>query len=113
MRSLRHGAPGFTLVEVLVALAIITVGASAVLAAVTSSADTTSYLRDKTFAEWIALNRVAETRLAMRRPVPGESSGEVDFAGGRWHWTQIVAEVENVSGMLRIEVSVRPAGPRP
>ncbi len=109
MRILHRTTRGFTLVEVVVALAVVAVGASALLAALNSSAETTVYLRDKTFAKWIALNLVAETRLAMRKPAPGESTGEVEFAGGRWHWRRVVEEVENVSGMLRIDVSVRPA----
>jgi general secretion pathway protein I len=41
---------GFTLIEVLVALAIVAIGMSAVLTALASSADTVNYLRDKTFA---------------------------------------------------------------
>ena len=107
----RRTAPGFTLVEVLVALAIVTVGASAVLAALSSSADTSAYLRDKAFAKWIALNRIAEVRLAVRKPTIGESSGEVEFAGRRWRWQQTVEEVQDTA-MLRIDVRIRPADVR-
>ncbi|TLZ51608.1 MAG: prepilin-type N-terminal cleavage/methylation domain-containing protein, partial [Gammaproteobacteria bacterium] len=37
---------GFTLIEVVVALAIVAIGVAAVMGALTSSAGTTSYLRD-------------------------------------------------------------------
>ena len=99
---------GFTLIEVLVALAIVAVGMSALLGAMTSAADTSIYLRDKMFAEWIALNRVEETRLQPRRPSKGKSDGEVEYAGRKWRWEQDVLETE-VPGLLRIDVKVRPS----
>lgn len=99
---------GFTLIEVLVALAIVAVGMSALLSAMSSAADTNLYLRDKMFAEWIALNRVEEVRLQFRKPSKGKSDGEVEYAGRRWRWEQEVLEVE-VPGMLRVDVKVRPA----
>ena len=99
---------GFTLIEVLVALAIVTIGMSALLSAMTTAADSSLYLRDKTFAEWIALNHIAETRLKFQRPTKGKTDGEVEYAGRRWRWEQEVLETQ-VPGMLRIDVRVRPA----
>ena len=99
---------GFTLIEVLVALAIVTVGMAAVLATLTSSAQTVSYLRDKTFANWVALNQIALVRLSGQLPAPGKSDGDADFAGRKWHWHQEVSATE-VPGMVRLDVSVRPA----
>jgi len=99
---------GFTLIEVLVALAIVTVGMAALLATLTSSADTLVYLRDKTFANWIALNQIALVRISGQLPAPGKSDGDTDFAGRKWHWHQEVNNVQ-VPGMVRMDVSVRPA----
>ena len=98
---------GFTLVEVLVALAIVAVGMAAVLGALTSSADTVSYLRDKTFAQWVALNQIANLRLSGQMTAPGSSDGDTDYAGRTWHWRQDVVATD-VPGMVRIEVKVRP-----
>ncbi len=106
-RPCTRGA-GFTLIEVLVALAIVTLGMAALLAALGSSADSASYQREKTFAEWVALNRLEEVRLATQRPTKGKSEGEAEMAGQRWKWAQEVLETE-VKGILRIDVSVRPA----
>jgi len=78
VRRARRGA--FTLIEVLVALAIVAIGMAAVMGALTSSANTISYLRD----------------------------GDTDFAGRTWHWRQEVAATE-VPGVERIDISVRPA----
>jgi len=99
---------GFTLIEVLVALAIVTFGMAALLSTLSSSADGASWQRDKTFAEWVALNRLAEVRLAQQRPSTGKSDGEVELAGRKWKWSQEVVETD-IQGMLRIDVSVRPS----
>lgn len=104
----RGATQGFTLVEVLVALAIVTLGMAAVLGALSASADSVSYLRERTFAQWIALNRISEQRLQTRPPEKGTSSGSVEFAGRNWQWRQEVLQLA-VDGVVRIDVHVRPA----
>ena len=99
---------GFTLIEVLVALAIVAVGMAAVLETLTSSADTVVYLRDKTLANWVALNQIALVRISGQVPPPGKSDGDTDFAGRKWLWHQEVNTTQ-VPGMVRIDVSTRPA----
>jgi general secretion pathway protein I len=103
-------ARGFTLVEVLVALVIVAAGASAVLSSLNSAAVSTVYLRDKTFARWIADNRIAETRLATNAPQNGKTEGEVDYAGRRWQWRQQITDGQ-FPGLRRVDVSVRPVVP--
>ena len=99
---------GFTLIEVLVALAIVTIGMAAVLGALPSSANTVSYLRDKTFAQWVALNQIATLRLSGQMTATGNSDGNTDFAGRSWHWRREVT-ASQVPGVVRIDVRVRPA----
>jgi general secretion pathway protein I len=99
---------GFTLIEVLVALAIVAVGMAAVMRALSSSADTVFYLKDKTFAQWVALNQIANLRVTGQIPAVGNSEGDIDYAGRKWHWRQEVVASE-VPGVERIDVRVRPA----
>jgi general secretion pathway protein I len=102
---------GFTLVEVLVALAIVAIGMAAVLGAITSSANTVYYLRDKTLAEWVALNQIATVRLQLtppQLPAEGNTTGDMEYAGRNWHWRQEVTQTQ-IKGMERIDVKVRPA----
>jgi general secretion pathway protein I len=106
VRPVRRQA-GFTLIEVLVALAIVAIGMAAVLGALTSSADTISYLRDKTFAQWVALNQIATVRLSGQVAPVGNSDGDIDFAGRSWHWRQEVTATQ-IPGAVRIDVRVRP-----
>jgi general secretion pathway protein I len=103
---------GFTLVEVLVALVVVAVGMGALLAALGAAADNTSYLRDKTFAQWVALNRVAEVRLQNGAPTKGKTNGTTEFAGHKWQWEQEVTSLD-VPGVLRMDVKVRMADTTP
>ncbi len=82
---------GFTLVEVLVALVVVAIGLAALMVAVSGTARTSGYLRDKTLAQWIALNRLAEVRLTVNKVAQSSSStngdtGELQFAGRTWHY---------------------------
>jgi general secretion pathway protein I len=82
---------GFTLVEVLVALVVVALGLSALMVAVSGTARTSGYLRDKTLAQWIALNRLAEVRLTVNKVAQSSSStngdsSEVQFANRTWHY---------------------------
>lgn len=101
-------ARGFTLIEVLVALAIVAIGMAAVLGALNSSANTISYLRDKSFAQWVALNQIATLRISGQMTPTGNSDGNTDFAGRSWHWRREVTATQ-VPGVVRIDVKVRPA----
>jgi general secretion pathway protein I len=97
---------GFTLIEVLVALLIVSLGMLGVIEAVGQAASNSSYLRDKTIAHWVALNRLTELRLQRQPPARGESSGNVEMAGQQWHWESKVIQTE-VASMQRIDISVR------
>jgi general secretion pathway protein I len=106
--SARSPSRGFTLIEVLVALAIVAIGMAALMSAVTTSAGTTVYMRDKTLAEWVALNQIEAVRLALQRPTKGDKDGDAEMGGRKWKWHQEVMETE-VKGIMRIDVSVKPA----
>ena len=100
--------PGFTLIEVLVALVIASLGLAAVLSVVTNSARDATYLRDKTLASWIGLNQVTLVRISNSLPSVDKTSGDIEFANGKWKWQQTVTQTE-VPGMRRLDVAVRHA----
>ncbi len=99
-----HG--GFTLVEVVVALAIVAIGMMAVFKTIGDTVSNVSSLRDRSFASWIADNRITEIRLSGQMPSVDETEGDLEYAGRRWHWTANVAQTQ-VNGLRRIDVRVR------
>jgi general secretion pathway protein I len=102
-------AVGFTLLEVLIALAIVALAVGALLGTVTSSASNVIYLKDKTLAQWVALNRLTEIRIAQVMPDKGRRTGFTEMAGQKWQWESEVIELP-VKGLFRIEVHARPTG---
>ena len=98
---------GFTLIEVLVALVIVALGMSALMETMGSSADTATWMRDRSFAQWIAFNQLTLTRLTGQVPGVGQSDGELDFGGRHWRWRQLVTSL-NFPGVVRIDVMVQP-----
>jgi len=107
MKLSRH--QGFTLVEVLIALAIVAMSVGALLGTITSSASNVIYLKDKTLAEWVALNRLTEVRIDQQMPAKGKRSGNSVMAGMRWEWQEEVIELP-IKGMFRIEVRAHATG---
>lgn len=100
---------GFTLIEVVVALAIVAIGMLAVFKTIGDSVNNVEALRDRSFAGWIADNRITEIRLSGQLPSVEETAGEIEFAGRQWHWVTKVSQTQ-VQGMRRIDVSVRRDG---
>jgi general secretion pathway protein I len=96
---------GFTLVEVLVALAIVAVGLAALATTASQTAMTSGYLREKTLAQWIALNRITETRLSGAPPAEDQSEGEIEYANATWRW-ELEKIPTPVEGIVRLEVRV-------
>jgi general secretion pathway protein I len=103
---------GFTLIEVVVAIAVVALGMMAVFRVVHDTVNNSIYLRDRTLATWIADNRLVEMRLASDLPSVDETRGEVDYANDTWEWTATVSQTQ-VADLRRIDVRVRRKGNSP
>ena len=99
---------GFTLVEVMVALAIVAIAVPALLFALFQQLDGTEYLRDRSIASWIATDRMSELRLVVAKQgaVPkGELLGETRLAERDWYWW-IEQQATEIPGFIRVDVKV-------
>lgn len=105
--------PGFTLLEVLVALAVLAIAMGAIIGAATQSINTVATLRDQTFAGWVTLNQV-NALLLESEPWPEEGSrkGKAELANRTWGWEARFFKTEDPD-LRRVEVTVRAseAGP--
>ncbi len=102
-------ARGFTLVEVMVALAIVAIALPAVLMSLYRQIDDTGYLRDKTMAQMVAANKLAEMRLVIastRVLNAGKDNGVAQMADREWHWWVETKPTEQVPKFFRIEIKV-------
>ena len=82
---------GFTLIEMLVALAIFSLAALALLRLEGATVSNTARLQDQAIAEIVARNIAVETATDPAAPALGEESGEVVNAGRTWRWRRTVA----------------------
>lgn len=111
MNSGRSRAQGFTLLEVLVALAIFAIVAAVVLTAAGRSVNNAGRLETLTLAGWIADNRLTELQLLQPAPAIGREDQELEFGGRRWQTLSNV-QTSGTPGLLRIQVWVTAVEPR-
>lgn len=97
---------GFTLLEILVALAVVAIALGAIVNETSTNVKNAARLRDKTLAHWVAMNRVTEWHAREDWPAPGTSSGEELMADHEWHWTMTVSTTDDAD-VRRMDMEVR------
>jgi general secretion pathway protein I len=99
---------GFTLIEVMVALMVIAIALPALLGAVYRQTEGSAHLRDKSLAQWVASNKLTETRIKQARSgqvFEGKRSGITTMAERDWFWW-LDSTVTEVEDFYRIEIRV-------
>lgn len=86
---------GFTLLEVLVALAILAIGVLAAMRATAMVTQAAGDLRDRQLANWVAQNRLAEIRAQGVFPAIGNGEGKAVQGGQAFRWRQEVSTTPN------------------
>lgn len=101
----QRSAAGFTLLEVLVAMAIVSLGLIGVFGSLNQMLGATALLRDKTLATWIATDRITEMRVNGEYPDAGEREDVIDMASAEWSYTIKISKIPDMD-MRRLDVSV-------
>jgi general secretion pathway protein I len=101
-------ASGFTLIEVMVALAVVAVALPALLITLSQQLDGMRYLEHRAHAQWVAANRLADLTLVLAANGTLQSgliSGSEDLAGQTWYWWS-EGEQTPVPGFYRYRITV-------
>ena len=100
------GEAGFTLVEVLVALAIFSIGVMALFHLRGESARSVTGLQARALAQIVAENRIIEA-LEFGAPLSiGVRDGELEMAARQWRWSEEISEAPDAA-ILHVRVLVR------
>ena len=92
---------GFTLIEVMVALAIIAIALAALIKASGNHTRSAGYLKSKTLAHYVAMNEVAKLQIEKAWPDLGTKKDDTEMAGVIWYWTREVEKTADESGNIR------------
>ena len=88
---MRRRQRGFTLVEVLVALAVLAIALAALMRAMGQAVDITASLRDHDEALWVAQNRYATHQMQHDWPAVDTIDGQSEMGGKTWYWREQVS----------------------
>jgi general secretion pathway protein I len=102
-------AAGFTLLEALVALAILAIGLAAAMRALGMATQSITAVRERQLAEWVAQNQLAELRVMHYFPKVGAAEGDAVQGGEKFHWREDVKATPNPL-FRRVDVRVFAAG---
>lgn len=96
---------GFTLLEMLVALAVFSIAALALLNLETVTVTNTNRIADRTFGQIVAHNIAVETLTDPAPPAIGTTTGDETNGGRNWQWTRVTGASPE-ERILQIEIAV-------
>jgi general secretion pathway protein I len=99
---------GFTLLEVLIALAIVAIALGTLIKASGDAAGNAGYLQERSLAHWVAENQIALLLAERRWPERGTRRGTETQGGRDWRWVRVISDTPQ-AGVRRIDVEVSPA----
>jgi general secretion pathway protein I len=97
---------GFTLIEVLLALAVISIALTALLKATSQNTIITDRIKQKSIGDWVAMQGIASLQLGLvNLTLNQESTQSLKMAGQSWYWRAIITPT-NMKHVQKITVRV-------
>ena len=98
---------GFTLLEIIVALTVLAITLGAIIKATGDYTANQAYLRDRTIANWVERNVLAEFQVENAWLDVGERKGTTEMGRMEWDWVARISQTEEAE-LRRLDVEVRP-----
>jgi general secretion pathway protein I len=96
---------GFTLLEILIALAILAIAFASIITVAANQSVNVGYLRDKTLAHWVAMNQITELQIGNKWPATGKQQGEEEMGLRKWHWERNISKTPD-DRVRKLEIAV-------
>lgn len=101
----RSKSKGFTLLEVLIAMVIFGTTVAFLLRNINDQQRAHADVAIRTVAHWVAMNKMAETRMSEKWPNIGVTRGDMEMRNHKWYWLQTVSKTsEKKLRLIVIEV---------
>ena len=100
-----HRQPGFTLLELLIAVAVLGIAMAALIGGFARYANQAAHLKSRTVALWVAHNVVTEEELKPTWITAGTRSDEVAMGGQVWNYRAVTKATDD-KDLRRLDVRV-------
>ncbi|RDH82423.1 MAG: type II secretion system protein GspI [endosymbiont of Galathealinum brachiosum] len=100
-RIMNKSTNGFTLIEVMVALAIIAIALASLIKASGNHTHSATYLKSKTLAHYVAMNEITQLQIDKAWPDLGTTKKSTEMADVEWYWTREIKKTGDESGNIR------------
>lgn len=97
---------GFTLIEVMLAMAIFAIAGVALVSTTETHFRSLGHLETKMMASWVASNQLVEAKLTRNWPLKNNKKGKEELAGREWFWVQKVVKTSD-QNMSAVSIEVR------
>ena len=104
-KSKKNTQQGFTLLEVMVALLIVSLALITLVKGAAEKVNVANDLRDKTFAQWVAINKITEWRTMKTLPKTNRASGTQNMGTEEWFWFAKFLKTDN-KNIFKAEIHV-------
>lgn len=114
MKQIKLNHPdGFTLIEVLIALAVIAIALAALIKASAQDVAHTAQIKDKSISHWVEMQGITAIQLGLIPTQPNQEISQVTkMLGQRWYWRATVTPI-SIKNTQQISISVSPKASGP